>query len=282
MCEVVDPSKVTVADSSHAYRDYTQNNARYATVSDLYKKNHINQTYDYVIKQKEKWSRLNHTQLTMWQAFDLLESVVDDSDPDIEKGQLVHAIQTAESLRTKYPDPSYDWIHLVGLIHDLGKILVNFGEPQWAVVGDTFPVGCAYDPRIVYNQFFESNTDSKKPELQTEYGIYNPNCGLSNIHLSWGHDEYMYIVCKGNNSTLPEQALNIIRFHSFYPWHQGGAYRNLMTEEDHKLLKIVKDFQVHDLYSKTDNTEALPDIAALKTYYSGLMKKYFPAETLRW
>ena len=28
-----------------------------------------------------------------------------------------------------------------GLIHDLGKVLCKYGEPQWAVVGDTFPVG---------------------------------------------------------------------------------------------------------------------------------------------
>ena len=36
------------------------------------------------------------------------------------------------------------WFVLVGLIHDLGKVLCLFGEPQWAVVGDTFPVGCAF------------------------------------------------------------------------------------------------------------------------------------------
>jgi len=280
MCEV-DPS-ITVADCSHNYRDYSQKSNRYATVSDFYNKNHTHQTVEYVAAQKGKWSKLNTAVMTMWEAFDLLESVVDDSDPDLEKGQLVHAIQTAESLRAKYPDPSYDWLHLTGLIHDLGKILVKFGEPQWAVVGDTFPVGCAYDPVIVYPQYFENNLDLKKPEYQTPNGIYPANCGINNINLSWGHDEYMYIVCTGNNTTLPDKALSIIRFHSFYPWHQGGAYRNLMTPDDYNLLKIVKDFQVHDLYSKTDNTEALPDVAKLKPYYDGLMKKYFPVLSLRW
>ena len=42
--------------------------------------------------------------------------------------------------RADHPDD--DWFHLVGLIHDLGKVMAFFGEPQWAVVGDTFPVGC--------------------------------------------------------------------------------------------------------------------------------------------
>lgn len=36
---------------------------------------------------------------------------------------------------------------------DLGKVLLHpsFGQlPQWAVVGDTFPVGCAFDESNVH------------------------------------------------------------------------------------------------------------------------------------
>lgn len=33
------------------------------------------------------------------------------------------------------------WLILTGLIHDLGKILCLFGEPQWAVVGDVDSAG---------------------------------------------------------------------------------------------------------------------------------------------
>ena len=40
----------------------------------------------------------------------------------------VHAYQTAERIREVHPD--LDWFHLVGLIHDLGKVMVQFGEPQ--------------------------------------------------------------------------------------------------------------------------------------------------------
>ena len=38
-------------------------------------------------------------------------------------------------------------------MHDMGKVLCLFGEPQWAVVGDTFPVGCAHSDKIVYPEF---------------------------------------------------------------------------------------------------------------------------------
>ena len=73
---------------------------------------------------------------------------------------MYHLIQTAEEVRKKYPDQ--DWLHLVGFIHDLGKILCHpklFNLPQWSVVGDTFPLGCKFDSKIVYPEFFENNVD---------------------------------------------------------------------------------------------------------------------------
>ena len=55
--------------------------------------------------------------------------------------QLEHALQTAESARAAYPGDEYDWLHVVALIHDLGKVMsvkdekLNLpGEPQWGVV----------------------------------------------------------------------------------------------------------------------------------------------------
>ncbi len=40
--------------------------------------------------------------------------------------------------------------------------------------------------------------------------MYSPNCGITNLKLSWGHDEYLYHVLKHNKSTLPDKALYII------------------------------------------------------------------------
>lgn len=77
----------------------------------------------------------------------------------------------------------------------------------------------------------------------TKYGIYQPNCGLKNITMSWGHDEYLYRVLKHNKSTLPNQALNMIRYHSFYPWHSGGDYKHLCLPEDEETKKWVLLFK---------------------------------------
>src|SRR5881409_3002625 len=62
---------------------------------------------------------------------------------------------------------------LAGLIHDLGKLLCCFGEPQWAVVGDTFPVGCAFSDKVVFPEFFAANPDARVPQYQTTCGVYN-------------------------------------------------------------------------------------------------------------
>lgn len=50
--------------------------------------------------------------------------------------------------------------------------------------------------------------------FSTKFGVYKPNCGLENVMMSWGHDEYMYQVLKHNKTTLPEEALYMIRYAS--------------------------------------------------------------------
>ena len=112
-----------------------------------------------------------------------LNDLIDESDPDSTMPNIVHAFQTAERIRHSHPDR--DWFHLTGLIHDLGKVIIPtllliyysifacnnksqffgrqvmaFYEPQWAVVGDTFPLGVAFAPSIVYrNDSFDLNPD---------------------------------------------------------------------------------------------------------------------------
>lgn len=42
------------------------------------------------------------------------------------------------------------------------QVMAFYEEPQWAVVGDTFVVGCAWGDHIVYRDTsFEDNPDGK-------------------------------------------------------------------------------------------------------------------------
>jgi inositol oxygenase len=242
------------------------------TVRDFYRLNHRYQTYDFVRQKKQEFLRFDRRQMTVLEALDFLDTLVDDSDPDISLSQREHLLQTADAIRG---DGHEDWFVLTGLIHDLGKVLCLFGEPQWAVVGDTFPVGCAFSERIVYPEFFADNPDRRDPGLQSACGVYKPGCGLRNVHLSWGHDEYLYNVVKDR---MPEPALYMIRFHSFYAWHREAEYEHLLDEHDRRMLPWVQKFNPYDLYSKCP---VRPDWEKLSPYYVALIDKYLPGQ-LRW
>jgi len=237
---MVHPQSQKTTKQTEEFRNY-KDSARQERVSKFYYLNHKNQTLQFAKSQKEKYCKLEGKEMSCWDAVLLLNELVDDSDPDTEQSQIIHLLQTGESIRKAYPQAEYDWFHLVGFIHDLGKVLAHpnlYNEPQWAVVGDTFPLGCKFDESIIFHEFLENNPDSLIPEYSTKYGIYHEGIGLENITLSWGHDEYLYQICKLNGATLPPQALSVIRYHSFYPLHTGGAYHYFMNEEDKKKISI--------------------------------------------
>jgi inositol oxygenase len=242
------------------------------TVKEFYRLNHTHQTLDFVLDKKRDYLALNRKRMKVWEALEFLDTLVDDSDPDVDFTQIEHALQTAEAAR-KSNQPR--WMIVTALIHDLGKMLCIYGEPQWAVVGDTHAVGCKFSDKCVYSEFFADNPDSRHPVYSTDNGIYAPGCGLDNIHLSWGHDEYIYHVVKDH---LPTEALYALRYHSFYPWHKEGAYNHLANDTDRAMMKWVKAFNRYDLYSKGDGR---PDVKALRPYYVELVDEFFP-EPLNW
>jgi inositol oxygenase len=257
------------AKAQEEYRNY--DNPVRDTVREFYRLNHQYQTYDFVQEKRKEFLRFDRKEMRPWQAMEFLNTLVDDSDPDIELDQLQHLLQSAEAIRK---DGHPDWFVLTGFIHDMGKVLCLFGEPQWAVVGDTFPVGCAYSDKIVYPEYFKLNPDATDERYNTKYGIYSPECGLENVQLSWGHDEYMYQISK---DYLPEPALYMIRYHSFYSQHREEAYGHLMSDHDRKMFEWVKKFNPYDLYSKSPTP---PDLTELKPYYEDLLAKYLP-QTIR-
>ena len=241
-------------------------------VHKLYRLNHASQTVAFVLGKKAEYLPLRRRRMSVWQAMDALSTFVDASDPDLDLPQLEHSLQTAESLRAR---SAPDWMVLTGFLHDLGKALHLFDEPQWAVVGDTFPVGCAFSDRIVLSELFDANPDTRVPEYSTRLGIYTEGCGLDQVHLSWGHDEYLFHVLRDQ---LPEESLYVIRYHSFYAQHRESAYDFLLDGKDRRLMEVVHEFNPHDLYSKRT---ARPDPGELRLYYEDLVARFLP-DSLRW
>lgn len=239
-------------------------------VKNFYKEQHENQTVAFNIQARVNFKSRCRARMGIWQAMEMLDTLVDESDPDTNLSQIEHLLQTAEAIRR---DGKPEWMQVTGLVHDLGKLLFLFdSEGQWDVVGDTFVVGCRFSDKIIYPETFEANPDSHDQIYSTEYGIYQPQCGLDNVMLSWGHDEYLYHVLKGQCS-LPEEGLAMIRYHSFYPWHREGAYSHLTNEKDKRALAAVRAFNPYDLYSKSDQPVK---VEALRPYYERLIAKFFP------
>lgn len=251
-------------------KSFRQYDLACSKVKEFYLEQHEKQTVAYNIQARINFKTKVRARMSIWEGLERLNKLLDESDPDTELTQIDHALQTAEAIRR---DKKPRWMQLVGLIHDLGKLLYFFNsEGQWDVVGDTFPVGCKFLKKIIFPDSFARNPDFSNPLYNTKYGIYSKHCGLDKVMLSWGHDEYMYHIAKAN-SKLPPEALAMIRYHSFYPWHQENAYSYLMDEHDKEMLQAVRAFNKYDLYSKADEQYSVDE---LRQYYIDLIDEFFP------
>jgi len=239
----------------------------------------------------------------------------DASDPDLDLPNWLHLVQTAEGIRRAgHPD----WLQLTGLLHDVGKIMFLWGTgedgqdgrnadgKQWGLAGDTWVVGCKIPDGddVVFSQFNDLNPDMHDDRYNTQFGVYEPHCGLDELKFAWGHDEYMYRMLVANNSTIPREGLDMIRFHSAYPLHEKGAYRHLLLGRDDERIEWVRLFNKFDLYTKdyggVDGESSSSDDncdrkganrndrlleswrGELWPYYRGLLEKYGLGGKLRW
>tara|TARA_Y100000768_G_scaffold169763_2_gene127097 strand:+ start:6016 stop:6828 length:813 start_codon:yes stop_codon:yes gene_type:complete len=264
---------------SHSYMNDLDSNLRQYEINTpqyyLYRDMHQNQTVEFVQKMKDKYKNLSNCKMNIKDVLLELNNFIDPSDPDVDIENSVHAYQTAERIRKKHPNNKE--LQVVGLIHDLGKILFKLGEPNWAVVGDTYVVGCKFPESIVYYDTLKDNPDYNNKDYNTELGIYKEGCGLERLLISFGHDEYLYQVLLQNKThKISKKLMKVIRFHSFYPWHTGEAYKQFMNVNDEQILKDVLYFNQFDLYSKEDIDFVLTD--EIKEYYDNLLDEYFPED----
>ena len=244
-------------------------------VKDQYRQARIYQTVEYVERMRTEYLTFERKMLVE-DVFKQLESFVDISDPDLGLPNYHHGVQTAEAIRK---DGHPEWFQLIGLIHDIGKIMCMWGcdadgtsiKNQWGIVGDTFVVGCNIPDQIVFPEFNEENPDMKDEIYKTANGMYEEGCGLDAVMCSWGHDEYLYSVLKHNKVDLPEEALYVIRYHSLYLYHDKQQYQQFLNQKDKDMFHWLKLFNSYDLYTKCDDLLATDET---REYYQGLVNKY--------
>lgn len=243
--------------------------------------NHARQTVDFVKRQAAQFSHLDKAHMTVWDSLSLLNTLrefeaamVEDDSLDPTMPLMEHALQTAEACRLAYPDE--EWLHVVGLIHGLGKLLAhkNIGsQPQWAICGESFPVGCRFSPAIGCSQFFSVNPDRRRRIYNTATGIYQRGCGLKSVFMSWSACEYLYMVLVLNGTKLPDEALFVLRYQNFHSLLVDGSYSELLSREDYATLPWLERFRELAKYQRRDLPGMLQG-EELKAYYNGLLKKY--------
>lgn len=274
------PNKKKMEEKSSSLRNYVDS-PRQFIVQNHYKIMRAKQTVEFVTRMHRTHHTFSHRKMTIREAFKSLEKFVDASDPDVDVPNISHAFQAAEGAR-KAGHP--DWFQLVCLIHDLGKVLYLWGKaedgqaggptsPQWAIGGDTWVVGCKIPDCVVFPEYNSCNPDDADPRYRTKLGIYKEGCGFHNLKLAYGHDEYLYQVLKHNRCKIPEAGLYMIRFHSCYPWHSGGAYSYFENDLDRLMKSKIVEFNKFDLYTKTENQ---PNADELWPYYDDLISKFCP------
>src|SRR5207244_3641397 len=94
-----------------AFRDY--GDAVRPCVREFYRLNHRHQTLDFVLAKKREYLPLRKRRMSVWEAMEFLNTLIDDSDPDTELCQIEHLLQTAEAIRR---DSHPRWFILTGLI----------------------------------------------------------------------------------------------------------------------------------------------------------------------
>jgi inositol oxygenase len=232
----------------------------------FYRSHNREQTFERAGALRRRYAERTLGRATVLERFDALAGVFDESDGDlVGMSQLGHALQTANAIRRD--GRSEAWL-VLGLVHDLGKILAQHGLPQEFVVGDIWPLGCAFSRNIRFARYLEENPDARDPVYATRCGVYEEGCGLERVTFVYGHDEYLADVLRDH---VPDEVRWTIRHHSFQSL--ADDYLHLFDARDLRLREEwMKPFAGYDLYSKdpeTASTEHLPE-------YRELLARWFP------
>jgi inositol oxygenase len=238
--------------------------------------------------------RLNKARLSLWDALLLLDDVPPvaaalcagaPGAPPVR--HLAASLAAAAAAMQAHPDAP--WLAFVALTHALGRLLLlpRFGgEPAWSVVGDTFPVGCRFDPSVSYAACFGANPDRRKRAYASPTGVYAPGCGLSEVDMCWSCDEYLLEVLARNRAALPPAGLFCVRYASFASL--GGAavgYNALLTpaERDslpwlHDLRRVKRDAAAASDAALGPHPDARAALRAMEHVYRPLIDQFCPGE----
>lgn len=68
-------------------------------VKNFYREQHEKQTVEFNLKAREDFKNNPRAEMTIWEAMEKLNTLIDESDPDTSLSQIEHLLQSAEAIR---------------------------------------------------------------------------------------------------------------------------------------------------------------------------------------
>lgn len=196
---------------------------------------HFAQSIDDIQKLNEKYSKPIIGKIELCDLIYRLANVIDPTDVELLfNSQLMHVYQVLEAMEN---ERASEEMKMLGLLHDIGKFLVQVDEKPENVFCGNKVVG--------------------KPN----YGI-----GLDNCMFQWNHDEFGYLKLK---EYLSYEQLWLIRYHSIYI-QETMPY---MNQRDIELCnKYLIPFKHYDKHTKSPTHKPNIDIEK----YLRIVEKFVP------
>ncbi len=227
--------EVKKINSSHQVKGNSKKSDFDASSKEIYKL-HFEQSIETVETLKLKYNNPVLGEVSILEALKLLSQCVDPTDNVLYcTNQLIHTLQVVDGMEKDGINDS-DML-IAALVHDLGKILLLFGEKPENVV--------------CINRVIDQDT-----------GIP----GFDNHVFQWNHDEFVYSRLK---DYLPYHVSWLIRYHSIRI-HECEKFSD--EKDKHLLYKYLIPFKKYD--QGTKSMYFLPDKKI--DDYQDLLNQYFP------
>lgn len=203
------------------------------------KLSHFQQNVNQINLLNKKY--INHQvigDIYIWEAIEKLAFSIDPTDKILcNTSQWIHTLQVVEAMEI---DNATEEELIVAWVHDLGKILLLYGENPENVVCDN---------SIVFHQ--------------------GEKCGLKNCLTHWNHDEFAYIILK---NYIPENMSWLVRYHSI----KIKECIPYMDNEDCLKLDHILKFRKYD--AGTKSITHYPKLNLDK--HRRLLEKWFPKKII--